>query len=54
MISTRYLTSAFINRCTALDLKGAVFNLLKGSNLSLTNIIQMETDGLNVNLKLFT
>lgn len=51
-VCTRYLTSAFLETSSALDLLEKITICVAESNLSLENLIQLSTDGPNVNLKL--
>lgn len=51
-VATRYLTSAFLEKSSALDLLEELTTCVAESNLSLENLIQLSTDGPNVNLKL--
>lgn len=50
-VSTRYLTSSFLERSRAVDLLEKIINCISESNLSLQNLVQLSTDGPNVNLK---
>lgn len=52
LVSTRYLTSAFLQRSTAADLLESIVHSIADANLSLDNLVQLSTDGPNVNLKL--
>lgn len=51
-VSTRYLNSAFLEKCTATDLLESITDCINQANLSLDKLIQLATDGPNVNLKL--
>lgn len=51
-VSTRYLTSVFLNSATSSDLQSSFLEGVKGLNLSPKNIIQISMDGPNVNLKM--
>lgn len=50
-ITSRYLTSTFLGHSTAKDLLESFTTCLSNLGLSLDKVIQIETDGPNVNLK---
>lgn len=50
-INTRYLTSVFLGHAKASDLLDSFTGSISGLGMSLKKIMQMETDGPNVNLK---
>lgn len=51
-VNTKYLTSAFLGTSTAEDFLRSVMRCINESNLSLDKLVQVATDGPNVNLKL--
>lgn len=52
IISTKYVTSLFLEKSTALDVLDSFLGFVNTENLSLDNLVQLSTDGPNVNLKL--
>ncbi|MBP1527239.1 MAG: hypothetical protein H9Q66_04895 [Spiroplasma ixodetis] len=52
-LSTRYLTSLFLEKCTADNMCSTLITALNGFGLKLGNMIQISMDGPNVNLALF-
>jgi hypothetical protein len=53
MVCTRYLTSVFLGHTTASDILKGFLSAISDLGLSLQNILQVEMDGPNVNLKFF-
>lgn len=51
-VRTTYLTSAFLEKTAAENLLESVLSVIKDANLNLENLVQLSTDGPNVNLKL--
>lgn len=51
-VGTSYLTSAFLEKSAAENVLESLLNVLKEKDLPLDNLIQLSTDGPNVNLKL--
>lgn len=51
-VRTSYLTSAFLEKSGAENLLESVLTVLKEADLKIDNLIQLSTDGPNVNLKL--
>lgn len=51
-VRTTYLTSAFLEKTAAENLLESVLTIIKDTNLNLENLVQLSTDGPNVNLKL--
>lgn len=51
-INTRYLNSLFLEKSTASNMLQELLTCVESSNLSLEKLVQLSTDGPNVNLKL--